>query len=92
MKHRYNPDRHHRRSIRLRGYDYTRPGLPAPGSARQAGAYYVTIVTRDRKTRFGDVIDGEIHNAGAYGLLAAESVRVWRRDRVFTGVEGSSDV
>ncbi len=49
MKHRYDPDHHHRRSIRLRGYDYT-----------QAGAYYVTIVTRDRRTLFGDVIDGEM--------------------------------
>lgn len=28
----YDPDIHHRRSIRLRGYDYT-----------QAGAYFVTI-------------------------------------------------
>ncbi|MCI5160099.1 MAG: transposase, partial [Candidatus Electrothrix sp. AUS1_2] len=28
----YNPDIHHRRSIRLRNYDYT-----------QAGAYFVTI-------------------------------------------------
>ena len=56
----YNPDLHHRRSIRLREYDYTRSGLPAPGSARQAGAYDVTIVTRDRKALFGDVIDGEM--------------------------------
>ena len=32
---RYDPDKHHRRSIRLRGYDYARPG-----------AYFVTICTR----------------------------------------------
>lgn len=31
---RYDPDKHRRRSIRLKGYDYT-----------QAGAYFVTIVT-----------------------------------------------
>lgn len=43
----YNPDRHHRRSIRLRGYDYT-----------LAGAYYVTLVTQDRAPLFGDVVDG----------------------------------
>jgi putative transposase len=38
---------HHRRSIRLKGYDYTR-----------AGAYFVTICTKDRACLFGDVSDG----------------------------------
>ena len=37
----------HRRSIRLKGYDYTR-----------AGAYFVTICTKDRACLFGDVSDG----------------------------------
>ncbi len=46
---RYDPERHHRRSIRLRGYDYTRPG-----------AYFVTICTRKRVCLFGDVVDGEM--------------------------------
>ena len=40
-------DKHHRRSIRLRGYDYA-----------QAGVYFVTIVTKDRACLFGEVIDG----------------------------------
>ncbi len=40
-------DRFHRRSIRLRGYDYTR-----------AGAYYVTVCTHDRMPLFGDVVNG----------------------------------
>lgn len=40
-------DRFHRRSIRLRGYDYTR-----------AGAYYVTVCTQDRLPLFGDVANG----------------------------------
>ncbi len=44
----YDPDRHHRRSIRLKGYDYSRPGY-----------YYVTICTQDRKKLFGE-IDGAI--------------------------------
>jgi len=39
----------HRRSIRLSGYDYS-----------QAGAYFVTIVTHDRKCLFGRVKDGEM--------------------------------
>lgn len=38
---------HHRRSIRLKGYDYS-----------QAGAYFVTIVTQGRECRFGEVVDG----------------------------------
>lgn len=41
---RYNPDKHHRRSIRLKGYDYSRPGY-----------YYVTICTQDRKKLFGKI-------------------------------------
>ena len=36
-KSRYDPQRHHRRSIRLNGYDYA-----------QAGAYFVTIVCQHR--------------------------------------------
>jgi len=47
--------RHHRRSIRLRGYDYTR-----------AGAYFVTICTHNREWVFGDVVDGtmQLNDAG----------------------------
>jgi REP element-mobilizing transposase RayT len=44
---RYDPEKHHRRSIRLKGYDYT-----------QAGAYFVTICTKDRACLFGHVADG----------------------------------
>ncbi|NWG20922.1 MAG: transposase, partial [Chloroflexi bacterium] len=45
----YDPNRHHRRSIRLKGYDYT-----------QAGAYFVTIVTQNRECLFGEIVDGEM--------------------------------
>ncbi|HLG93855.1 MAG TPA: transposase [candidate division Zixibacteria bacterium] len=44
----YNPDAHHRRSIRLKGYDYAR-----------AGAYFVTICTQGRENLFGEIKDGE---------------------------------
>ena len=40
---RYDPEKHHRRSIRLRSYDY-----------RQEGAYYVTLVTHGRALLFDD--------------------------------------
>ena len=43
------PQRHHRRSIRLKGYDYS-----------QAGAYFVTICTQDRACLFGEVADGQM--------------------------------
>lgn len=46
---RYDPSRHHRRSIRLQGYDYTQPG-----------AYFLTIVTHDRAHWFGAVVDGDM--------------------------------
>jgi putative transposase len=45
----YDPARHHRHSIRLKGYDYS-----------QAGAYFVTICTQDRICLFGEVLDGEM--------------------------------
>ena len=46
---RYDPERHHRRSIRLRGYDYS-----------QAGAYFVTASVQSRECLFGAVADGEL--------------------------------
>jgi len=46
----YNPAIHHRRSIRLRGYDYS-----------QNGAYFVTICTQNRAFLFGEVVDGNMH-------------------------------
>ena len=41
----YNPEIHHRRSIRLKGYDYAQEGL-----------YFITICCQDRIHRFGEVI------------------------------------
>ena len=46
---RYDPEKHHRRSIRLSGYDYS-----------QAGAYFVTICTQNRQCLFGEIVDGEM--------------------------------
>jgi len=45
----YNPDIHHRRSVRLRGYDYS-----------QAGLYFITICTQNRLCLFGEIKNGEI--------------------------------
>jgi len=53
----FDPEKHHRRSIRLKGYDYSKPG-----------AYYVTICVHDRECLFGDIMDGEMH-LNAYGKI-----------------------
>jgi REP element-mobilizing transposase RayT len=52
----YNPTKHHRRSIRLQGYDYT-----------AAGAYFITICTHQRQCLFGEIIDG-VMQLNATGL------------------------
>ena len=62
----YNPKIHHRRSIRLKGYDYS-----------QAGAYFITICCEDRKCRFGDIAVGaslaDAQNTDAQMILK----RIW---------------
>ncbi|MDQ3773326.1 MAG: transposase [Pseudomonadota bacterium] len=57
----FDPERQHRRSIRLRGYDYT-----------QAGAYFVTMVIQDRSCLFGGVVDGHMRLNEAGRMVAAE--------------------
>ena len=48
MSH-YNPDIHHRRSIRLQGYDYSSEGL-----------YYVTMCVQNRECLFGEIKNDEM--------------------------------
>ena len=45
----YNPDIHHRHSIRLKGYDYASEGL-----------YFVTICTQNRECFFGEIKNNEM--------------------------------
>jgi REP element-mobilizing transposase RayT len=45
----YNPNIHHRKSIRLKGYDYA-----------QAGLYFITICVQNRAFLFGDINNGEM--------------------------------
>jgi REP element-mobilizing transposase RayT len=69
----FDPQKHHRRSIRLNGYDYT-----------QAGAYFVTVVTLGRECLFGEIINGETV-LNEYGKI----VQKWWDDipNHFPGVE-----
>jgi len=47
----YNPQIHHRRSIRLKGYDYS-----------QAGLYFITICVQDKACLFGEITKTEQHD------------------------------
>jgi REP element-mobilizing transposase RayT len=57
---RYDPAKHHRRSIRLKGYDYAAPD-----------AYFVTMCAKDRACAFGAVVGNEM-TLSAWGRLIAE--------------------
>jgi putative transposase len=63
MPTKFDPQKHHRKSIRLPGYDYT-----------QAGAYFVTIVTWRRDCLFGKIVDNEV-NLNDLGKIAEDC---WR--------------
>jgi REP element-mobilizing transposase RayT len=52
---------HHRRSLRLKGYDYARPG-----------AYFVTICAQDRTYLFGNVVDGQMR-LNEFGRIVREA-------------------
>jgi REP element-mobilizing transposase RayT len=54
----YNPDLHHRRSLRLKGFDYS-----------SSGAYFITICTHDRECILGDIINGEMQ-LNQFGKIA----------------------
>src|SRR5258706_4556210 len=56
----YDPNKHHRRSIRLRGYDYT-----------TCGAYFVTTCIHRRECLLGTVLDGEMR-LNDYGRAVEE--------------------
>jgi len=59
----YDPDIHHRHSIRLRGYDYSQPGT-----------YYVTVCTQKKKHIFGEVVEGEMSANDCCRIVA----RAWQ--------------
>jgi len=59
----FDPERYHRRPVRLRGYDYATPG-----------AYFFTVCTSERACLFADFNeDGIVLNA--FGDIAE---RIWR--------------
>jgi len=60
----YDPERHHRRSIRLRGYDYA-----------QAGYYFVTMVAHQRACLFGEIADGQMRVSACGEIVQEEWTR-----------------
>jgi hypothetical protein len=63
-KMKFNPQIHHRRSKRLKGYDYS-----------QAGAYFITICCADRKCSFGKIEKDEMI-LNEFGTIACNE---WNR-------------
>jgi putative transposase len=56
----YDPKQHHRRSIRLRGYDYSLPG-----------AYFITICIHHKQCLLGEIVEGQMHR-NTYGEIVQE--------------------
>ncbi len=56
----YDPEIHHRRSIRVKGYDYS-----------QAGAYFITMCVRERECLLGEVVDGKVQPSGIGAVVEA---------------------
>ena len=57
----YDPQRHHRRSIRLKGYDYSQEGL-----------YFITLCCQNRACLFGEIKDGEMILSDAGKIVGEE--------------------
>jgi putative transposase len=59
----YDPGKHHRRSIRLKHHDYTK-----------SAAYFVTIVTNNRAAFFGDITNTDM-NLNGFGVIVE---KLWK--------------
>jgi len=74
----YNPQKHHRHSIRLKGYDYS-----------QAGLYFITICVQNRECLFGEIVgastrddqntDGEMILNDAGKMVRSEWIKLPER-------------
>ncbi len=64
----YNPNIHHRRSIRLKGYDYSQEGL-----------YFVTICVQNRKYLFGHIVNKKMILNDAGQMVQSEWVKLPQR-------------
>lgn len=60
----YDPKIHHRRSIRLQGYDYG-----------QSGAYFITLCTHNKECWFGEIRDSQMRLNQLGKIIAQEWLR-----------------
>ena len=67
-KPKYNPRIHHRRSIWLKGYDYSCPGL-----------YFITICVQNRTCLFGHIENGKMILNHAGQLVENEWLKILQR-------------
>lgn len=64
----YNPNKHHRRSVRLKGYDYSQTGL-----------YYITICVQNRACLFGKIENGNMILNDAGHMIENEWLKLTER-------------
>ena len=64
----YNPQIHHRKSIRLKGYDYA-----------QAGLYFITICCQNHISYFGHIQNGEMILNDAGNMIETEWINLKNR-------------
>jgi REP element-mobilizing transposase RayT len=55
----FNPEIHHRRSIRLKDYDYS-----------QAGAYFMTVCAWKKENMFGEISEGKVSYSDAGEIIS----------------------
>ena len=67
MQH-FNPDTHHRRTVRLQTYDYSQQGL-----------YFITICCNDKECFFGEVINDEMILNPAGKMIKVEWIALEQR-------------
>ena len=60
----YNPEIHHRHSVRLQDYDYSLEGL-----------YFITVCAQDKKCLFGKITDGKMELNEAGQIVESELIK-----------------
>src|SRR5204863_8394322 len=71
-KMKYNPDMHHRQSIRLQGYDYS-----------QNGMYFVTICAQNKECLFSKIENSKMILNNAGNMVAVWWKKIFEK---FTGI------
>lgn len=68
MTKRFDPERHHRQSIRLNGYDYS-----------EVGVYFVTVCTWNRECLFGNIANSNTELSSIGKIVEQEWYEIPKR-------------